>query len=306
MLSEDADRYITLRRTLGYKLVKAERHLRAFARFAAGRDEVHIRTASVLAWLATVARTPGARERRLTDLILFARFLHAEDPRHDIPRADFARSRQKRPIPYIYTPDEIARILDTAGRLRRQKPNPLRRQLYVMLFGLIAATGLRVSEAIALKLDDIGPDGVLHIRETKFRKSRLVPLHPTVIEALGRYLEARRQRAGESDWLFPSVRHRALCSTTVNYTFRCILRRAGIAPERRQQPRIHDLRHSFATRVLEQCGVERGAVARHFVALSTYLGHVDIRNTYWYLQATPEMMADIASAAEMLVGGSVA
>ena len=176
----------------------------------------------------------------------------------DIPRADFARSRQTRPIPYIYTPDQIARILDAAGRLRRQKPNPLRRQLYVMLFGLIAATGLRISEAIALKLDDIGPDGVLHIRETKFRKSRLVPLHPTVMEALGRYLEARRQRAGESDWLFPSVRHRALYSTSVNYTFRCVLRRAGIAPERSKQPRIHDLRHTFATRVLEQCSAERG------------------------------------------------
>ena len=97
-----------------------------------------------------------------------------------------------------------------------------------------------------------------------------------------------------------------MCSTTVNYTFRCILRRASIAPERSQQPRIHDLRHTFATRVLEQCGAERGAVARHFVALSTYLGHADIRNTYWYLQATPEMMADIASAAEMLVGESAA
>ena len=107
--------------------------------------------------------------------------------------------RKTRPIPYIYTPDEIARILDAAGELRRQQPNPLRRQLYVMMFGLIAATGLRVSEAIALRLDDIWPDGILHIRETKFRKSRLVPLHPTVIEALGRYLEtppaSRRESA---------------------------------------------------------------------------------------------------------------
>lgn len=306
MLSEGANRYITLRRTLGYKLVKAERHLRAFACFAARRGETHIRTVSVLAWLATVARTPGARERRLTDLILFARFLHAEDPRHEIPHADFARSRHIRPIPYIYTPCETARILDAAGSLRHQKPNPLRRQLYVMLFGLIAATGLRVSEALALKLDDIGPDGVLHIRETKFRKSRLVPLHATVVEALDRYLEVRRQRADESDWLFPSVEHREMCPTTVNYTFRCILRRARIAPERSRQPRIHDLRHTFATRVLEQCGAERSTVARHFVALSTYLGHADIRNTYWYLQATPEMMAGIASAAEMLVGRSVA
>jgi integrase/recombinase XerD len=301
MLSDDANRYITLRRTLGYKLVKAERHLRAFTRFATGRDETHIRTASVLAWLATIARTPGARTRRLTDLILFARFLHAEDPRHEIPHADFARSRNIRPIPYIYTSDEIARLLEAAGQLRHQKPNPLRRQLYVMLFGLIAATGLRVSEALALRLDDILCDGILHVRETKFRKSRLVPLHATVIEALKRYLEVRRQHAGGSDWLFPSVQHREMCPTTVNYTFRCTLRRAGIAPERSRQPRIHDLRHTFATRVLEQCGAERRAVARHFVALSTYLGHADIRNTYWYLQATPEMMTDIASAAEMLV-----
>ena len=306
MLNDDVNRYITLRRTLGYKLVKAGRHLRAFARFAAGRGETHVRTASVLAWIETVARTPGARARRLTDLILLARFLYAEDPRHEVPRADLTPNRKTRPIPYIYTPDEIARILDAAGQLRHQKPNPLRRQLYVTLFGLIAATGMRVSEALSLRLDDIQPNGVLRIRETKFRKSRLVPLHATVVEALERYLEVRRQRAGESDWLFPSVEHREMCPTIVNYTFRCILRRAGIAPERSQQPRIHDLRHTFATRVLEQCGAERGAVARHFVALSTYLGHADIRNTYWYLQATPEMMADIASAAEMLVGESAA
>jgi integrase len=304
MLSDDANRYITLRRTLGYKLVKTERHLRAFARFAAERGETHIRAASVLAWIETVAHTPGTRARRLTDLILLARFLYAEDPRHEVPRADITPSRKTRPIPYIYTPDEIARILDAAGQLRHQKPNPLRRQLYVTLFGLIAATGMRVSEALALRLDDIQPNGVLHIRETKFRKNRLVPLHATVVEALERYLEVRRQRAGESDWLFPSIEHREMCPTIVNYTFRCILRRAGIAPERSQQPRIHDLRHTFATRVLEQCGAERGAVARHFVALSTYLGHADIRNTYWYLQATPEMMTDIASAAEMLVGES--
>lgn len=306
MLSDDIDRYITLRRSLGYKLVRAERHLRAFASFATDRGETHIRTISAVSWLDTVVSTPGARARRLTNVILLARFLFAEDPRHEIPRADVKRSSQKRPIPYIYTPDEIGRILNAAGALRYQKPNPLRRQLYVMLFGLIAATGLRISEALALRLDDIQAGGVLHIRETKFRKSRLVPLHATVIEALEGYLEARRQRAGESDWLFPSVEHREIYPTTVNYTFRCILRRAGIAPERRPQPRIHDLRHTFATRVLQQCGAGRGEVARHFVALSTYLGHVNIRGTYWYLEATPELMTDIAAAAEMLMEESAA
>ncbi|AEQ53597.1 tyrosine-type recombinase/integrase [Pelagibacterium halotolerans] len=305
MLRNATDRYIALRRTLGYKLVKTERHLHAFSDFAADRGETHIRAATVLRWLETVAGTPNTRARRMSEIILFARFLHAEDSRHEIPRADLPRS-QVRPVPYIYTPDEIARILDAAGSLRHQKPNPLRRQLYVMLFGLIAATGLRVCEALGLKLDDIQPGGVLHIRETKFRKSRLVPLHATVVEALDRYLALRRQHACESPWLFTSVQHREMCPTTVNYTFRCVLRRAGIAPERRQQPRIHDLRHTFATRVLEQCGAERRAVARHFVALSTYLGHVDVRNTYWYLEATPGLMADIAAAGEMLVGESAA
>lgn len=306
MLSEDADRYIALRRALGYKLVKAARHLQSFARFATERGDTHIRTATVLAWVAAVGRTQGARDRRWTDLTLFARFLHAEDPRHEVPRMSLFGDRKRRPIPYIYTQHEVARILDAAGELRLQRPNPLRRQVYVTMFGLIAATGLRVSEAIALRLDDVWPDGVLHIRETKFCKSRLVPLHPTVVEALDRYLEARRRGAGASDHLFPSVRHRALCPSTVNYTFRCVLRRAKVAPDRSRQPRIHDLRHTFATRVLEQCEVERGTVARHFVALSTYLGHVDIRATYWYLQATPELMTDIAAAAEMLVRSEVA
>ncbi|MFU0508014.1 tyrosine-type recombinase/integrase [Pseudaminobacter sp. NGMCC 1.201702] len=303
MLSNDVHRYIALRRALGYKLAKAEWHLRAFARFADLRRETYVQVSSVLVWLETPSWTPGGRARRLRDVILFARFLHTEDPRHEVPRTDLAQPRQYiRPTPYIYSADEIARILDAAGKLRRQKPNPLRREIYVMIFGLIAATGLRISEALALRLHDIQPDGVLYIRDTKFRKSRLVPLHASVREALQRYLDVRRRRGGDSDWLFPSVKHRQMCARVVNSTFRCILRRAGITPGRQSQPRIHDLRHTFATRVLVQCGADRGVVARHFVALSTYLGHADVRNTYWYLEATPQIMTDIALAAETLVG----
>ncbi len=260
----------------------------------------------MLAWVTAAGRTREARAERLRQLILFARFLSAEDPQHEVPASNIFAVRKTRPVPYIYAPGEIARILDAAGELRRQRPNPLRRELYVTMFGLIAATGLRVSEAIALRLDDVWPEGVLHIRETKFRKSRLVPLHSTAIEALERYLDRRKRLAGSCECLFPSVQLRALCPTTVNYTFRCLLRRANVAPGRRHQPRIHDLRHTFATRALEQCGAERREIARHFVALSTYLGHVDIRQTYWYLQTTPEMMTDIAAAAETLVGSDAA
>jgi integrase/recombinase XerD len=302
MLSDDAERYIALRRTLGFKLQKASRHLQSFARFAAERGETHIRTTTAAAW-AAAAPTQDTMDRRLGDVTRFARFLRAEDARHQVPAANLLAARKSRPIPYIYTRDELARILDAAAQLRRQKPNPLRRQLYMTLFGLIAATGLRVSEALALRLDDVLPGGVLHVRETKFCKSRLVPLHETVVEALDRYLDVRRRLAGTDDHLFPATKQKALAASTVNYTFRCVLRRAKIAPGRSRQPRIHDLRHTFATRVLEQCGAERGAVARHFVALATYLGHVDIKQTYWYLQATPELMANIAAAAEALVAG---
>jgi integrase/recombinase XerD len=269
VLSRNVDRYIALRRTLGYKLCKPARYLRAFADYATSRGEAHIRTATVLAWVTAAGPTQEARAERFSNLALFARFLHAEDPRHEVPARNPFAFRKTRPVPYIYTPDEIARILEAAGQLRRQRPNPLRRELYVTMFGLIAATGLRISEAIALRVDDVWPDGVLHIRETKFRKSRLVPLHPTVADALGRYLERRRRIAADCDCLFPSVQHRALCPGTVNGTFRCLLRRANIAPGRKRRPRIHDLRHTFATRVLEQCGADRGEVARHFVALST-------------------------------------
>jgi integrase/recombinase XerD len=261
VLTGDVDRYIALRRTLGYKLRNPERHLQTFANYATSRAETHIRTATVLAWVSAAGPTLEARADRFRSLALFARFLHAEDPRHEVlPRNPFA-VRKTRPVPYIYTPDEIARILDAAGKLRRQQPNPLRRELYITMFGLIAATGLRISEAIALRVDEI-----LHIRETKFCKSRLVPLHPTVVDALGRYLERRRCITSDCDYLFPSVQRRRLCPSTVNDTFRSLLRRANIAPSRKQQPRIHDLRHTLATRVLEQCGADPGSLSFRAIA----------------------------------------
>ena len=301
MLSADVDRYLALRRALGYKLVRTERYLSAFARFHDERGEAQIRSATLMEWLAIAGETASGRSARLRILARFVRFLQAEDARHEAPPSNVFVCTKTRPTPYIYTSEEIARILDAAGALRDQRPNPLRRELYVTLFGLIAATGLRISEAIALRFEDVRPDGVLFIRETKFCKSRLVPMHPSVVEALRQYLTRRRRVAGSCDYLFPSVHLRAMCPTTVNYTFRRLLAQAGIAPGRARRPRIHDLRHTFATRALERCGAGRGEIARHFVALSTYLGHSDIRSTYWYLQASPEMMTDIAAAAERLI-----
>lgn len=300
MLIDDVERYIALRRSLGFQLRKPARHLRAFARVAAEKGEPYIRAATVIEW-ATAAPTLDARHRRIGDVVRFARFLRAEDDKHEVPPTDLFATPKRRPAPYIYTPDELTRILEAAGQLRLLKPSPLRRQLYVMLFGLIAATGLRVSEALNLRLGDVLPGGVLQIRETKFYKSRLVPLHATVVEALDRYLDVRRRFAGSDDHLFLSMEGGALGYSTVRCAFRRTLKLANIAPGRARRPRIHDLRHSFATRVLEQCGTKRDEVARHFVALSTYLGHADIAHTYWYLEATPELMTDIATAAGKLI-----
>lgn len=302
MLTAHVDRYIALRRSLGFKLEHPARYLQSFARFAAERGETHVVAATAIAW-ATMAQTRTARHRQLQEVEHFARFVHAEDEAHEIPPSGLFAAPVSRPAPYIYTPDELTRMLEAAGQLRWQEPNPLRREIYVTLFGLIAATGLRVSEALNLRLDDLLSGGVLRIRKAKFSKSRLVPLHETVVEALGRYLNTRRRFAGSDDHLFLSVNGKALAYDSVNQTFHRVLQLANIAPGRVRRPRIHDLRHTFATRVLEQCSTRRDAIARHFVALSTYMGHSDIAHTYWYLEATPDLMTDIAAATEALVAG---
>ncbi len=298
MLIVHVERYVSLRQALGFRLREVSINLRAFARFAADRGETHIRASTAVAW-ATEASSPSTRYVRLRDVVRLARFLHAEDPIHEVPINLFPAPKQ-RSLPYIYTPEEIARLVRAAQHLR--KTYPLRRQVYATLIGLIASTGLRVSEALDLRLCDVLPEGVLLIRRAKFGKSRLVPLHPTAATALGRYLEARRQLVVTDDHLFLSAGNRRISSTTVGYTFARMRRLAGIAPARTRPPRIHDLRHTVATRALEQCPTDREAVARHFVALATYLGHTDITHTYWYLEATPELMIGLADAAETLFG----
>ncbi len=306
MLIEHAHRYVALRRGLGFKLERVARHLDAFTRHAVANGDSHVRTATALAWTAAVSSTPDSRYRRLQEIADFACFMHAEDAEHEIPQhRRYYRSRV-RPAPYIYTPDELARMLNAAANLRRQKPSPLRRHVHAMLIGLLAATGLRVSEALNLRLGDLLPNGVLHIRRTKFNKSRLVPMHASVVAALDGYLRVRATVAGVDDHLFLTVGGRRMGLGTVHAAFHVILNKAGIATGRPRRPRIHDLRHTFATCALAQCAMRRDDVARDFVALSTYLGHGHIRHTYWYLEATPDLMGDIAAAAEMLAAEVIA
>jgi len=297
MLTVDVERYVRLRQVLGFRLRDTSRELRAFAQFATAKGETHLREATAVAW-ALAAPSPNARYIRLQRVRHLARFLRAEDPAHEVPSLSLFHYSKIRPLPYIYTPGEVGQIVKAAGRLR--DTYALRPHVYATLLGLIAATGLRVSEALDLQFDDVLRDGILRIRHTKFGKTRLLPLHPTVVAALDRYLDVRR-RVATSDHVFLSASHRRISSRMVHYTFRRVLQLARIASTRTRPPRIHDLRHTFATRALERCSSGRETVARHVLALATYLGHADIANTYWYLEATPELLRDVSAAAEALV-----
>jgi len=179
----------------------------------------------------------------------------------------------------------------------------LRRVTYSTLFALLACTGLRVSEAIRLRFSDITPDGLL-LRCSKFRKSRLLPLHPTAREGLDRYLERRRAYAPTDDHVFISLRRKPLLCKDVETAFRTAARTIGL-PVGPGHPRAtpHSLRHTFAVRALQSCPDGRDAITRHMVALSTYLGHANVSHTYWYLEAVPELMRDIADRCEQFVTG---
>ena len=302
MLAPQVERYLSLRRNLGYKLRNTARNLRAYARLADERGDSHIRASSAVAFAET-APSPYARNIRMSQVAKLARFLHAEDAAHEVPSLDLFRHHYVRPLPYIYTPEEISRIIAASACLSRSYP--LRRQVYATLLGLIAATGLRISEALNLRLDDVLADGVLRICRTKFGKSRLVPMHPSVTHALEYYLKIRRRIVTIDDYVFISAEGERIPYRTASCTFRRLTKKAKIAPERLRAPRIHDLRHTFATRALEKCPSDRHAVSRHFVALSTYLGHIDIKQTYWYLEATPDLMTHISAAAEIFMSGGV-
>ena len=301
MLSGDVQRYVALRRGLGYRLMETERSLRAFAKFAEVAGDTHVRAARALEWAST-ASTPLMRGIQLRTVAMFAAFLRAEDPAHELPPTGLFPTMPQRQAPYIYSQGEVVRLVEAAGRLHRTYP--LRREIYATLLGLIASTGLRISEALDLKFDDMEPDGgTLVIRKGKFGTARRVPLHPTVAEALSRYINTRRRLGITDRHLFVSASERRIGPSMANYTFRTIAKLAGIETGRARPCRIHDLRHTFATRSLEACKADRGSVAEHFVALSTYMGHADIKNTYWYFEATPELMAGMASAAELLMAG---
>jgi integrase len=301
MLMQAIDSYLQLRRAAGFQLRDTETLLREFARFATERGQSHIKADTAIAW-AGRATSLRQRARRLSTLILFARYIGAEDARHQVPaNGVFAHHRHPRRQPHIFTPSQIAAIL--AGAKQLPPAGSLRPHTFYTLFGLIAACGLRISEALALQIDDIRPDG-LRIRETKFRKSRLVPLHPTTAKQLDLYLQRRQQVARVETHVFVSLRRKPLRYPTVNETFLFLLRKLGLrAGPGQPGPRLHDVRHTFASRALENSPDEPSRISRHILALSTYLGHARITDTYWYLQSTTHLMMRIADDCQAYLEG---
>jgi integrase len=291
-LEQHATDYLRIRRALGFKLERAEKLLGQYLTYleATGQDQVSVENA--LAW-ARMATTGGGNwwAQRLSVVRCFAAYLHALDPVHEIPPADILVRRARRAVPYLYTEQEIWGLMVATGRLRGQ----LRRATYRTLIGLLAVTGMRVGEAIRLDRADLDrAAGVVTVRDSKFGKSRELPLHPTTVAALRQYLCTRdaHQHAAVSDALLISPAGTRLIYCNVHATFRQLRANAGLTGRSPAcRPRIHDLRHRFAVQTLLDWYRDGIEVQPRLPQLSTYMGHTHPRHTFWYLHAAPELMA---------------
>ena len=292
--------YLALRRSMGFRLEDEASLLRRFASWSSERGETHVSAQSVIAW-AVEALSPWRREKRLRVVAAFARHAAAEDPRHEVPPVFVFRRTIARATPHIYSAEEIRRLLEAASQL---SPSwPLRPHVVTMLFGLLAATGMRLSEVLALRLGDVTPDGLV-VRKTKFNKSRLVPLHASTIAALDRYLKHRNGVRAVTDHVLLSPRGGRIPRVTASTWFFRLARSIGLrgGPGTRG-PRLHDLRHTFAVRSLEASPNRGAQIGPHVRALSTYLGHSRVAMTCWYLHATPTLMRGVADACEQFIDG---
>lgn len=287
--------YLALRRSAGFALINDAYRLHSYARFAAERGEVYIRAQSAIAW-AGQACSLAQRDARLRSVCRFADFVRLEDPAHERPPERHFAHHKPRRVPYIYSDAELERLLNAARALG--PPGALRPYTYSTLIALLAATGLRVGEALRLRLAELTPEALV-VHQTKFRKSRLVLLHESTATGLERYLRRRRCVAAHDDHVFVNDNGQPLTYPAVHAMFVKVLKAAEIEPvPGKRRPRLHDLRHRFAVRSLQACPPGPGAVGQHMLALSTYLGHANVYSTYWYLEATAELLDGIAKAAE--------
>jgi site-specific recombinase XerD len=300
--------YLEQARQAGLKLSVSGSQLRSFARFADSighRGPLTINLA--LDWAQGARSTrPGAITSRLAQLRSFAQFCHRLDPRSEIPPAQLLRQCYRRVTPHIYSPEEVCSLLSAAARW--PPAGCLRAQSYATLFGLLAATGLRVSEALALEPRDVDlVQGLLHIREAKFHKSRYVPMHVTTRCALRRYSRRREMQvsATATPRFFVSDDGCPLSLRAVQSAFEKLREQLGWRSRGgHPAPRIHDLRFTFICRRLERWYAQGVDIDRVILSLYTYVGHVEVSSTYWYLTATPELMRLAARRFQRVRGGA--
>jgi integrase/recombinase XerD len=285
--------YLALRRSLGFKLRATAAGLTEFASFLEQKAAPYITTALALEWaMQAVAHQPSTWAQRLGFVRVFARHWSATDPRTEIPPAGLLPFRAQRARPYLYTEQEIQRLLAAAKQL--SSVSGLRPWTYHCLFGLLAVSGLRISEAIKLERQDVDfNQGLLTIRQTKFNKSRLIPLHISTREVLAEYAQRRDQLLPtQSSQCFLLNDHgRSLESSAVRRTFYDLSRQIGLrGPVDHTGPRLHDFRHRFALNTLIQWYRAGEDIERRLPVLSTFLGHAHAADTYWYLSIHPELM----------------
>jgi integrase len=298
--------YLRIRRALGYKLERAEKLLLQYLEYleALGAEQITIENAVVWATLPAVGKDGHWWAFRLSVLRGFAKYLHALDERHQVPPADLLPNRVHRASPYLYSQQEILALMDATSALHGE----LRQATYRTLIGLLSVTGIRVGEAIRLDRHDLDlRHGALTVRDTKFGKSRELPVHGSTIDALRSYLRRRDRLCPEpvSDAALISPAGTRLLYTNIHSTFRELRRRAGLAARSAAcRPRIHDVRHTFAVRTLLGWYREDVEVPPRLPLLSTYLGHVHPKSTYWYLTAAPELLALAAERLERSEGGA--
>ncbi len=284
--------YLAVRRALGYRMARPEKLLNQFLDHLDSRGESTITVAVALDW----ARLPegGASNwwaYRLSVVRGFASYLHALDPVHEVPASDLLPQRPLRASPYLYSDAEIAALMAATSILS----TPLRRATLATLIGLLAVTGIRVGEAIALDRGDVDlTSGRLTVRFGKFGKTRELALHPTTVQALDRYqrLRDRAAPATGTPAFFVSVAGTRLRYCNVHHAFHRLVGLAGLAPRSPScRPRIHDVRHTFAVRSMLDAYASGEDSQTRLTLLATWLGHVHPASTYWYLSASPELMA---------------
>ena len=300
-----AGEYLAMRRALGFKLTTQGRHLMSFVGFCEEHGANRVTTDLAVEWAAQTAKgsdNEAYQARRLDVVRIFARHLQALDPSTEVPPEDVLSRRRWRIPPYLYSPQEVAALMNAAGGLTPA----MRAATWRTLVGLLAVTGMRQGEACRLRRGDADLEtGTLVIADSKFGKSRLVFLHPTASSALRAYARARDQAFPEptADTFLVNSRGGPLDGPNLPKTFATLVTAAGIqAPPGRRAPRLHDLRHAFTVATMLDWYRDGADVQARLPLLSTWLGHVDPKSTYWYLQAVPELLALAAERLEQAGG----